>query len=146
VTPRRSGVLVVCATTAKDGRDERKATVKRAALISVIVGTAIALVPVASAVEVSDGGGAASHAVSTFTPTSQLDPAIQAVLLRNRFTQSVPFQGRPDILGGTGTTQAASGNSFDVHWSAVIPGIVLGALLIGMTATVVTRRRHQLSV
>src|SRR5262249_41110985 len=132
--------------------------------ISVIVGAALAIVPTAFAAEVSDGGGAmpgdnvqlvtmapTSYAdalktygstSNTVTPMYEIDPAIRSVLLRDRYTQSVPFEGRPDILGGTGTAPATSSASSTVDWSAVAPAIALGVLLIAMTATVVTRRRH----
>ena len=139
---------------------------KRAALISVIVGAALAIVPAAFAVEVSDGGGTVSQAktvtmaptsyqdaLNTYgststtrnsdgtsvvvTPLSELDPAIQAAVLRNGFT------GRPDVLGGNGASSATSSSPSSIDWSAVIPAIALGVLLIAMTATIVTRRRHQ---
>lgn len=67
---------------------------KRAALISVIVGAALAIVPAAFAVEMSDGGGAVSSGVLQLTPMSQIDPAIQAVLVRNRAAQSPALTGK----------------------------------------------------
>jgi len=170
--------------------------VKRAALISLIVGAALAIVPAAFAAELSDAGGgtvtsqtqavtmaptsyqdalrtygSTSSTSSKVTPMSQLDPAIQAVLLRNRATQSVPltgkaladyydtgavvtsqptetgaFVGQPDILGGNGgtsTTSATSSGSSSIDWNAAIPAILLTGLLLAAAATVVTRRRHQ---
>lgn len=148
---------------------------KRAALISVIVGAALAIVPAALAAEVADGGGASgipqtkavtmaptsyadavktygsiSGGTSTTTPLSQIDPAIRAVLVRNGDARGdSPFVGQTDTLGGTGTsTTTSSDSSSSINWSAVLPAIALGLLLIAMTATFVTRRRHrhQLSV
>ena len=139
---------------------------KRAALISFIVGAALAIVPAAFAVQESDGGGTTTaHVVtiaptsyqdairtygsttsqaSTTTPLSQLDPAIQAAILRNEDVRGdSSFTGTTDTLGGTGTTATSSDNSLSVDWSAVLPAIALGVLLIAMTATFVTRRRHQ---
>jgi len=97
--------------------------VKRAALISLIVGAALAIVPAAFAVEMSDGGGVSGvsqtvtmaptsyqDALRTYgsispahqlgggseavTPLSQIDPAIRAVLVRNSATHSVPLTGK----------------------------------------------------
>lgn len=145
---------------------------KRAALISLIVGTALALVPAAFAATESDGGGAIASASTqvTTTPLAQIDPAIRAVLVRND-SQTVPlsgkaladfydtgavvtsepaqnaspFVGQTDTLGGNGTTTATTDSS-SIDWNALIPAILLSVLLLGTAYTVVTRRRHQLSV
>jgi hypothetical protein len=146
--------------------------VKRAALIGLIVGTALALVPVAFAATESDGGGAIAGASTqvTTTPLSQIDPAIRAVLVRNDSQTATlsgkaladfydtgavvtaepaqnagAFVGQTDTLGGNGTTTAATDSS-SIDWSAFIPALLVGSLLLGTAYTVVTRRRHQLSV
>ena len=54
---------------------------KRLALISLIIGTALALVPVASSMVLSDGGGSGGGAAAA---PGGVDPATQAVLLRSK--------------------------------------------------------------
>jgi len=121
--------------------------VKRLTLIIAILGSALALVPAASAMVLSDGGGGTG---GTAIAPSTTDPATQAVLLRSAGLAN--YYGldsvtlRPDILGGNGgseVTPISTGNSFD--WNTTI-GVSLGALLLAATAgAVVTRRRHSLS-
>jgi hypothetical protein len=153
----------------RTGRSRRKEDlVKRLTLITVILGSALALVSAASAQVLSDGGGTGGTAVVPSTqstdPATQalvarsqglakyygMDPATQAVLLRstglaNYYRLDTPTF-RPDILGGNGgseVTPISTGNSFD--WNTTI-GVSLGALLLAATAgAVVTRRRHSLS-
>ena len=142
---------------------------KRLTLVTVILGSALALVPVASAQVLSDGGGTGGSAVVPSTqPTTNdatqalvarseglakyygTDPATQAVILRstglaNYYRLDTPTF-RPDILGGNGGSQISpisTGTSYD--WNTTI-GATLAALLLAATAaTVVTRRRHSLS-
>ena len=54
---------------------------KRLALISLIIGTALALVPVASSMVLSDGGGSGGGIAAA---PGGVDPATQAVLLRSK--------------------------------------------------------------
>jgi hypothetical protein len=141
--------------------------VKRLTLITVILGTALALVPAASAVVFSDGGGGTSGTavVPSTQPTDPAtqalvarseglakyygtDPATQAVLLRS--TGLANYYGldgatfRPDILGGNGGSEAIStGNSFD--WNTTIGASLAALLLVAMAGAVVTRRKHSLS-
>ena len=143
---------------------------KRLTLITVILGTALALVPVASAVVLSDGaGGTGGTAVVPSTqPTNDAtqaviarseglakyygsDPATQAVLLRS--TGLANYYGglggvtlRPDILGGSGgsgITPISTGNSFD--WNTTISATLAALLLAAMAGAIVTRRKHSLS-
>jgi hypothetical protein len=152
--------------TGRSGRKE--STVKRLTLITVILGTALALVPAASAMVLSDGGGTGGTAVVPSTqPTNDAtqalvarseglakyygtDPATAAVLLRS--TGLANYYGldgvtfRPDILGGNGgseVTPISTGSSFD--WNTTIGASLAALLLAAMAAAVITRRRHQLS-
>jgi hypothetical protein len=154
----------------RKGRSGRKeGTVKRLTLITLILGTALALVPAASAMVLSDGGSVTSKAVVPSTqpanPATEAQvfrseelasyygtsPATQAVLLRSTALanyydlNSVTF--RPDILGGNGGSQitpiSTGGSSFD--WSTTIGASLAALLLAAMAAAVVTRRRHSLS-
>ena len=142
---------------------------KRLTLITVILGTALALVPVASAVVLSDGaGGTGGTAVVPSTqPTNDAtqalvarseglakyygtSPATAAVLVRSSGLANyyaldhVSF--RPDILGGNGgseTTPISTGNSFD--WNTTIGASLAALLLAAMAGAIVTRRKHSLS-
>ena len=142
---------------------------KRLTLITVILGTALALVPAASAVVLSDGGGGTGG--TAVVPSTQrtndatqalvarseglakyygTDPATAAVLLRS--TGLANYYGldgvtlRPDILGGNGgseITPISTGNSFD--WNTTIGASLAALLLVAMAGAVVTRRKHSLS-
>ncbi|HEX7311801.1 MAG TPA: hypothetical protein VF232_11540 [Gaiellaceae bacterium] len=142
---------------------------KRINLIIMVLGTALALAPAASAVVLSDGGGGTggTAVVPSTQPTNDAtqalvarseglakyygtDPATQAVLLRS--TGLANYYGldgvtiRPDILGGNGgseVTPISTGNSYD--WNTTIGASLAALLLVAMAATVITRRRHQLS-
>ena len=141
---------------------------KRLTLITVILGTALALVPAASAVVLSDGGGGTSGTavVPSTQPTDPAtqalvarseglakyygtDPATQAVLLRS--TGLANYYGldgatfRPDILGGNGGSEIpiSTGSSFD--WNTTIGASLAALLLVAMAGAVVTRRKHSLS-
>jgi len=153
----------------RKGRSERKEdTVKRLTLITLILGTALALVPAASAMVLTDGSVSTKSGVPATQPVNPatqaqvfrseelasyygLDPATQAVVLRSKALanyyglNSVTF--RPDILGGNGGLQispvSTGGSSFD--WNTTI-GASLGALLLAaMAGAVITRRKHILS-
>jgi hypothetical protein len=120
---------------------------KRLALISLIIGTALALVPVASSM-VLDGGSGGGGGIAA--APAGIDPATQAVLLRSQGLASyygangVTFH--TDVLGGDGGASAAptaTGDSF--NWSPVLAATLTGMLLLAAAATVTTRRRHRLS-
>jgi hypothetical protein len=143
--------------------------VKRLTLITVILGTALALVPAASAVVLSDGGGGTGGTaiVPSTQPTNDAtqalvarseglakhygtDPATAAVLLRS--TGLANYYGldgvtiRPDILGGNGgseITPISTGSSFD--WNTTIGASLAALLLAAMAGAIVTRRKHSLS-
>jgi hypothetical protein len=143
-------------STAQDGREERKAIVKRLALITVILGTAIVLVPVASAMPVSDDGPVTGKAIVPSTqptnPATQalmlrseelakyygMSPATQAVLLR-----STGLAGYYGSGGATATPITTGGSSFD--WNTAIGATLTGFLLLALAGAAVTRRRHRLS-
>ena len=120
----------------------------RVALFSLILGTALALVPVASSMVLSDGGGGSGGGLAA-TPGG-VDPATQAVLLRSKAladdygANGVTFH--TDVLGGNGGSSAAptaAGDSFD--WNPVLAATLAGMLLLAAAATAVTRRKHRLS-
>jgi hypothetical protein len=120
---------------------------KRLALFSLILGTALALVPVASSMVLSDGGGGGGGLAAT---PGGVDPATQAVLLRSKAladdygANGVTFH--TDVLGGNGGSSAAptaAGDSFD--WNPVLAATLAGMLLLAAAATAVTRRKHRLS-
>lgn len=142
---------------------------KRLTLITVILGTALALVPAASAVVLSDGAGgtggaavvpstqSANDATQALVARSEglakyygTDPATAAVLVRS--SQLANYYGldhvtfRPDILGGNGgseITPISTGSSFD--WNTTIGATLAALLLAAMAGVVVTRRKHSLS-
>ena len=142
---------------------------KRLTLITVILGSALALVPFASAQVLSDGGSGTGSAAVIPTPQSTnpatqalvarseglakyygMDPATQAVLLRstglaNYYRLDTPTF-RPDILGGNGGSDISpisTGSSYD--WNTTIGATLVALLLAATAATFVTRRRHSLS-
>jgi hypothetical protein len=121
---------------------------KRLALFSLILGTALALVPVASSMVLSDGGGGSGGGLAA--APGGVDPATQAVLLRSKAladdygANGVTFH--TDVLGGNGGSSAAptaAGDSFD--WNPVLAATLAGMLLLAAAATAVTRRKHRLS-
>jgi hypothetical protein len=139
---------------------------KRLALITLIVGSALAIVPVATSHVLSEAGGGGvgglSAAPSSTDPATQavllrsealakhyVDPATQAVLLRSKgFSNYYGANGvnfHTDVLGGNGASSstpiAASGDSVD--WNTVIAATLAGMLLLALAATMVSRRRHQ---
>ena len=138
---------------------------KRLALITLIVGSALAIVPVATSQVLSEGGGVVGGLSAT---PSSTDPATQAVLLRSQAlathyvdpaTQAVLLRSKglsnyygangvnfhTDVLGGNGASSstpiAASGDS--VNWNTVLAATLAGLLILALAAAMVTRRRHQ---
>jgi hypothetical protein len=114
--------------------------VKRLALITAILGSALALVPMASAAVLIDGGSTGS--VGAVAPA--IDPAIQAVLLRSQYGTANAVTLKTDVLGGNGTAATTSVSSGDsINWSNALAVTLAGTLLLAIAATVMTRRRHQ---
>ena len=137
---------------------------KRLALITAILGSALALVPIGSAMVLSDGGGG-----TAFSVQPNVDPATQAVLLRSHdlanyygapatkavtlrsqglsdyySTNAVTF--RTDTLGGKAAPDSlpvSGGNSFD--WGNALAVTLAAMLILAIAATTVTRRRDRLS-
>jgi hypothetical protein len=139
---------------------------KRLALITLIVGSALAIVPVATSQVLSEAGAGGLGGLAA-TPSST-DPATQAVILRSQAlakhyvdpaTQAVLLRSKglsnyygangvnfhTDVLGGTGgsssTPIASSGDS--VEWNTVLAATLAGMLILALAATMVSRRRHQ---
>jgi hypothetical protein len=121
---------------------------KRLALISLIIGTALALVPVASSMVLDGGSGGGGGLAAA---PGGVDPATQAVVLRSQgladYYGANGVTLHPDVLGGDGGASVApasgSGDSFD--WSPVLAATLTGMLLLAAAATMTTRRRHRLS-
>jgi hypothetical protein len=119
---------------------------KRKALITLILGTALAVAPAARAVVMSDGSISSSSPVSA---SSTLQPNLVGDGWMSSILPSVTL--RPDILGGDGGVStpavptATGGDSF--AWNAAIGGAALiGAMLLGLAFALANRRRrHQLS-
>ncbi len=109
---------------------------KRKALITLILGTALAIAPAAHALVPIDGSDSGSTATVTISPADS-----QAF--------GAPVTLRPDILGGDGRgstspISTSTGDSFP--WNAAIGGTaLLGAMLLALGFAVVNRRRRQLS-
>src|SRR5215217_2443514 len=133
----------------REGRSGGKEeTMKRLALFSLILGTALALVPVASSM-VLDGGSGGGGGVAA--APGGIDPATQAVLLRSKaladYYGANGVTVHSDILGGDGgaSVTAASGSGDSFNWSPVLATTLAGMLLLAAAATAVTRRKHRLS-
>ena len=122
---------------------------KRVALISLILGTALALVPVASSM-VLDGGSGGGGGLAVTAPGG-IDPATQATVLRSQglagYYGANAVTIHSDVLGGDGGASAtsASGAGDSFNWSPVLAATLTGMLLLAAAATVTTRRRHRLS-
>jgi hypothetical protein len=135
------------------GRSGRKEdTVKRLALITLILGTALALAPAASALIPSgDPGGIAGDSFVFRTDVLGGDGNYAAkTAITDGWMASVTSSGvtlRPDILGGSGgltsAPVAATDDSFD--WSTALGATLTGMLLLALAGAAVTRRRHRLS-
>ena len=126
---------------------------KRLTLITVILGSALALVPVASAQVLSDGGGTGGSAVVPSTQST--NAATQPAWLRSA---GVPYFDlgtktfQPDILGGNGGSEITGGSEFtpistgsSYDWNTTIGATLAALLLAAAGTTLVTRRRHSLS-
>ena len=125
--------------------------VKRLALVTFVLGAALAIVPIASASVLLDGSISKSKpVVVSGKPAGMTQAEYQALMARSAALDArYGLNGitlRPDILDDsrpTVTPASTGGSSFD--WNTTI-GATLGAmLLLAAAATVVTRRRHQLS-
>jgi hypothetical protein len=121
---------------------------KRVALISLIIGTALALVPVASSMVLDGGSGGGGGLAAA---PAGIDPATQAVLLRSQgladYYGANGVTLHTDVLGGDGgdSVAPASGSGDSFNWSSVLATTLTGMLLLAAAATVTTRRRHRLS-
>jgi len=118
---------------------------KRLALMSVIIGTALAIVPIASSMVLGDGGGIATAAIP-----GGVDPATQATVLRSAglagYYGASGVTLHTDILGGSGGSSAAPAATSDsFNWTPVLAATLAGMLLLAAAATAVTRRKHRLS-
>jgi hypothetical protein len=118
--------------------------VKRISLIIMVLGTALALAPAASAMHLSDGSGGGIG--SSTVPATVTDGWMSSVTLA-----PTPVILHTDVLGGDGSAStrdvsgATDGDSF--AWSTATIGAVTlaGVLLLVLATAVVTRRRHRLS-
>jgi hypothetical protein len=117
--------------------------VKRKALITLILGTALAIAPAARAVVMTDGdsGSVGANAVILHTD----------VLGGNGLAQSTPVILHTDVLGGDGGASAVelapigTGNSFDWGSAGIGAATLAGVMLLAAGFLAVTRRREQLS-
>ena len=133
---------------------------KRLSLITAILGSALMLVPLASAaVRLDDGGGGTVGAVPAATQAVLLrseglanyygQPATQAVQLRSQglsnYYSANAVTLRPDVLGGKGNPASTSISTGDTtfDWGNVLAITLAGMLILGIAATTMTRRRHQ---
>ena len=119
---------------------------KRLALISMIIGTALAIVPIASSMVLGDGGGG----IATAAIPGGVDPATQATVLRSAglagYYGASGVTLHTDILGGSGGSSAAPAATSDsFNWTPVLAATLAGMLLLAAAATAVTRRKHRLS-
>ena len=141
---------------------------KRITLITVILGTALAVAPAVQAKVMTDGGTTptASTKIDGLTPTEYRALVIRSEALNVRYglgsattvqpevtdgwINSVTSSGysfRPDVLGGNGgasvTPTATGGDSF--AWDKVGIGFatLIAAMLLGFASLAATRRRHQ---
>jgi hypothetical protein len=127
---------------------------KRVALISLILGTALALVPVASSM-VLDGGSGGGGGLAVVAPGGvQLTGQNLAAFYDTGAVVTAASAPDPngvtihtDTLGGNGSPSAApaatTGDSF--NWSPVLAATLTGMLILAAAATMTTRRRHRLS-
>ena len=117
---------------------------KRSSLIIMVLGTALALAPAASAMHLSDGsgGGVGSGTV----PAKVTDGWMSSLTLA-----STPVILHTDVLGGDGSAltrdvpTATDGDSFAWSTAAIAAVTLAGVLLLVLATTEVTRRRHRLS-
>ena len=117
---------------------------KRTSLIIIVLGTALALAPAASAMHLSDGSGGVG---SGTVPAKVTDGWMSSLTLA-----PTPVILHTDVLGGDGGAStrevptATDGDSF--AWSTAAIGVVTLAsvLLLVLATTEVTRRRHRLSI
>jgi hypothetical protein len=111
-----------------------------------VLGTALALAPAASAMYLSDGSGGGVGSSATIQPSNVRDGWMSSVTLA-----PTPVILHTDVLGGDGRAStrdvaaATDGDSF--AWSTAAIGAVAlaGILLLVLATAEVTRRRHRLS-
>ena len=123
---------------------------KRTLLITLILGTILALAPAANAVAVlPDSGGSTGGAVFRTDVLGGDGYAASRVFVTDGWMSSVTSQAvtlRPDILGGHGgATAAPVANDSSFDWSTTLAVSLTGALLLALAGAAITRRRHRLS-
>ena len=121
---------------------------KRVALISLILGTALALVPVASSM-VLDGGSGGGGGLAVVAPGRCRSgdaggPASQPGTGQLHYGAKRRETIHSDVLGGDGgaSVAPASGSGDSSNWSPVLAATLTGMLLLAAAATVTTRRKH----
>jgi hypothetical protein len=137
---------------------------KRKSLITLVLGTALALAPAANAAVMQDGGGSAvSPSVVVHTdvlggdgtpaPPSMSKAEYRALVIRGEALNERYGAGgvsiRPDILGGDGGPSATEiptttgGDSF-VYDAALGGAALIGAMLLVLAFAATTRRKQRL--
>jgi hypothetical protein len=129
---------------------------KRKALITLILGTALAVAPAAHAVALSEGGPVSAQPSNVGMSKAEYRAlTLRSEALNQKYGLSSsstlqPVTLRPDILGGdggasTGTVSSSSGGD-SFAWNAAIGGAALvAAMILALAFAVGTRRRHRLS-
>jgi hypothetical protein len=119
--------------------------VKRITLITLILGTALAIAPAAQAVVMSDGDGGGANAVIVPSDT------VRDGWMSSLAPQSTPVVLHTDVLGGDGGASAVelapigTGNSFDWGSAGIGAATLAGVMLLAAGFLAVTRRREPLS-
>jgi hypothetical protein len=136
--------------------------VKRKALITLILGTALAIAPAARAVVMTDGDSGSAGANAVILHTDVLGGnglaanAVAPDTVRDGWMSSVTLQPAPvilhtDALGGDGGASAVelapigTGNSFDWGSAGIGAATLAGVMLLAAGFLAVTRRREPLS-
>jgi len=142
---------------------------KRKALITLILGTALAVAPAAHAVALTEGGPVSAQPSTVGMSKAEyralmlrseaLDKkyglgsssTLQQNSVRDGWTSSItPVTLRPDILDGNGgvstRTVPSASNGDSIAWNAAIGGAALvAAMILALAFAVGNRRRHRLS-
>jgi hypothetical protein len=118
---------------------------KRMALMTLILGTVLAVAPAAHAIVWSDGGSSSDTYVQVPPAgTSQVTDGWMSSV-----TPSTSYAFQTDILGGDGgaTTApiptATGDDSFAWGTVGIGAATLVGVMLLGLGSLAVTRRRHQ---
>jgi hypothetical protein len=114
---------------------------KRTTLITLILGTTLAVAPAAHARVLSDGGS------TNLSPSTSV--AVQPIVTdgwTNSVSPASSYRFTPDILGGNGGVSAqptAAGDSFEWGTLGIGAATLIGVMLLGLASLAITRRRHQ---